>query len=327
MLWKVCHVDQDIFRNPKCSKSPQKFANQNRCNRYILVTTQHELRQFVKTQSVRHRVLKMCVNAMYDFSPNSEASGIFTSKVKEELKICVLERACWCCRLSLHGAWGYCCHSGVCALVLAYRCRCRVSLQAVGALRALLFGVAFAFRMWPAGAATRCRWSVLLEGAAVTVVRALWSWHFGAAAGYCCRVLLDGAAVWVACAFWCWPTGAAAGYRCRMRGVWGRCFLELRLRFGGGLLVLLQGAAGRCYLRALLLVVYALWSWHVGATARCRCSVPLQGCCQSAVCTLELACCCRCRVCKEWCILVQGVAARFLWQSAWPWQMEIAFMP
>ena len=121
--------------------------------------------------------------------------------------------------------------SGVCVLVLAYRCRCRVSLQDAGGLRALFFRVAFAFWRWSAGVAARCRWKVLLEGAAVRVV-------------------------------------------------------------------------------------YALWSWHVGATARCRCSVPLQGCCQSAVCTLELACCCRCRVCKEWCILVQGVAARYLWQWA-----------
>ena len=66
---------------------------------------------------------------------------------------------------------------------------------------------------------------------------------------------------------WSWSAGAATGCRCSC------CFrvllLEWRVRFGAGLLVPLHGA-----------------------TARCHCTMPLQGvagCCQSGVCALELA--------------------------------------
>ena len=54
---------------------------------------------------------------------------------------------------------------------------------------------------WHVGAA-----AVPLQGAAVRG-----SWLAGAPAGCRCRVLLQGAAVRMVCALWSWPAGAAAG--------------------------------------------------------------------------------------------------------------------
>ena len=62
-----------------------------------------------------------------------------------------------------------------------------------------------------------------------------WSGHVGAAAGCRCTVLLQGAAVKVVCALWSWPA-----CRCRvlLQGAGG-----LALQGAGGLRMLLEGAA------------------------------------------------------------------------------------
>ena len=93
-----------------------------------------------------------------------------------------------------------------------------------------------------AGAAARCRCSVLLEGAAVV----------------CCRVLLQGAAVTVECALWTGHAGAIARWlqwAVPLQGVACRALLEqCCVRFGAGMLVLLEGVAVRCL-------------WHCGRWA------------------------------------------------------------
>ena len=76
---------------------------------------------------------------------------------------------------------------------------------------------------------------------------------------------------------------------CRSRvllhgGAQGAAVSEWCVRFGTGLLVLLQGAAVRvcwCCCRVPLLqgvlLLCAPWSWLAGATEGCRCRVQVQG--------------------------------------------------
>lgn len=73
------------------------------------------------------------------------------------------------------------------------------------------------------------------------------------------------------------------------------------LRFGAGMLVLLQGGAAGCCLRMLLSQWCALWGGHADAAAGGCCRVLLHSggagcCCQSGVRALERACWCGGRV-------------------------------
>lgn len=85
-----------------------------------------------------------------------------------------------------------------------------VALQGASVRVVFCFGAGAA-----AGCRCRCRCKVLLQGAAVKVMCALWSWRAGAVQGVaakCCfRVLL------LEChlVLWSWPARAAA--RCRFR--------------------------------------------------------------------------------------------------------------
>ena len=115
-----------------------------------------------------------------------------------------------------------------------------------------------------AGAAAGYRCKVLLEGAAVRVVCAVWSGHAGPAAGCCCQS---------------WCVHFEAGMLMLLRGAAARRVLLSRggVRFGAGMPVAQQGAAVR--------VVRALWSGPM--------QVPLQGaawgCCRSSgVCAFKL---------------------------------------
>ena len=84
--------------------------------------------------------------------------------------------------------------------------------------------------------AAGCRCKLLLEGAAVRAMRALWSM----------LLPLQGAAVRVVCALWSRHAGAAAGCHCRV------LLSERCVRFGARLLVQLQGAAAGCPCSVLL---------------------------------------------------------------------------
>ena len=55
------------------------------------------------------------------------------------------------------------------------------------------------------------------QGAAVTVVCALWSWPAGAAANCCFRLLLKW---WL----WSWPAGATAGFGAGLQGADSGCW-------------------------------------------------------------------------------------------------------
>ena len=66
-------------------------------------------------------------------------------------------------------------------------------------------GIDFACNGASEGCAARCRVQLL-------------EWRVRSGAGWwcCCRVLLQGAAVKVVCALWSWHVGAIAGCRCRV---------------------------------------------------------------------------------------------------------------
>ena len=128
-------------------------------------------------------------------------------------------------------------------------------LQGAAASRVLLsrWGVRFGAGM-----------PVAQQGAAVRVVRALWSGPM--------QVPLQGAA-WGCCC----QSGASA----LERACWCRCrvlLLECRVCFGAGLLVLVEGAGGGCCCRVLFRVLLselrALWRWVQalrGAAVRAMC--------------------------------------------------------
>ena len=163
---------------------------------------------------------------------------------------------------------------------------------------------------------------MLLQGAAVRVLCALWSWPAGAAAAGCCfKVLLlewcvrfgagllvcrccqsraralelAGAAVRVACALWSWHVVGAAGCR------WRVLLSEFCVRFGAGVLVPMEDACKVRLQGVAVGVVCALWTAGA-AVAGCRCFVPLQNASSQCCCQSELACWCRCS-CK---VRVQG---------------------
>ena len=129
----------------------------------------------------------------------------FLLQVWEGLHVCVLEGACSRRSRVLLSEWRVRFGAGMLVplLSVAAGCRCKLLLEgaAVRAMRAL--------------------WSMLLplQGAAVRVVCALWSRHAGAAAGCHCRVLLSERCVrfgahpcTVACALWSRHAGAAADF-------------------------------------------------------------------------------------------------------------------
>ena len=80
------------------------------------------------------------------------------------------------------------------------------------------------------------------QGAAVGVLCSLWSWPAGAAAGCCFRVLSE----WCVCVWMCVWVGVCVCARFEAGAASGALLLEWRVRFGGGLLVPLQGAASGC---------------------------------------------------------------------------------
>ena len=146
---------------------------------------------------------------------------------------------------------------------------------------------------------------VVAQGPAVRKVCALWSRHAGVAAGWRWRVPLEGDA-WRACWCCCCHSGVCALERACCWWWWCKVLLSERcVRFGAGMLVLLQGGGGGCRLRVTLgghagavavTVGYALWSGHAGGGGGAGC------CCQKGVrvcvCVrfgarmlVELACC------------------------------------
>ena len=181
-------------------------------------------------------------------------------------------------------------------------CVCVCALSCWLLLRGAAVRAVCALWRWPAGAAARCRRRVQLQRAAVRALRALWSWP---AAGCRCRAAAGVRVVCALFALWSWLAGAP------VQGAAAGCWHG---HFGAGLLVLQHPAAGCCF--KVLLSEWCVLQPLQGVVAGCRCRMLLQASAIRVLCALwnwlagaATGCGCRVLLWKEGCLHLRNLGA------------------